>query len=71
MTLDVDGKKLLRHCHTDGSYLSASDSRLLFGIRSGAKVGKVEVAWPDGSQERFVAPVPGTYATLLQGKGKE
>jgi enediyne biosynthesis protein E4 len=42
-----DGKKLLRHCQTDGSYLSASDARVHVGLGSATKAS-VSIKWPDG-----------------------
>lgn len=58
---------LLRRVHSDGSYASASDPRLLFGLGSGADLEAVEVLWPDGSTERFSPPPAGAYATLRRG----
>jgi hypothetical protein len=42
-----EGKKLLRHCQTDGSYMSASDSRVHLGLGSATKA-TVTVKWPSG-----------------------
>jgi enediyne biosynthesis protein E4 len=47
-----DGKKLLRHCQTDGSYMSASDPRVHFGLGAHTKAS-VTVTWPSGSKEAF------------------
>ena len=48
------GKKpLWRQVGTDGSYLSASDPRLHFGLGDGHEVEALEVIWPDGSEQRF------------------
>ena len=40
---------LLRQCQSDGSYLSASDSRVHFGLGS-ATQATASIRWPDGSQ---------------------
>ncbi len=64
---------LWRRAHTDGSYASASDPRVLFGLGgagAGAEIEALRVLWPDGSVERFPAPEPGRYTTLLQGTGE-
>ncbi len=60
---------LVRHLHTDGSYASAGDPRLLFGLGQGRDVTAVEVRWPDGTRERFEAPPAGRYTTLRRGQG--
>ena len=42
---------LLRQCQSDGSYLSASDSRVHFGLGS-ATQATASIRWPDGSQSK-------------------
>ena len=59
---------------TDGSFASASDPRVLFGLGGpdappAEAVSGVRVLWPDGSVEAFGAPPAGRYTTLLQGGG--
>lgn len=61
---------LLRRAHSDGSYASASDPRLLFGLAGGFDLEAIEVRWPDGSTERFPPPPLGAYATLRRGEGE-
>ena len=46
-------KTLWRRVKTDGSYLSASDMRLHFGLGDATKIDAVVVQWPDGERERF------------------
>ena len=64
-----------RHVHTDGSYASARDPRVLAGLGPGlgaganAAVSHVEVRWPDGTGERWADVRAGEYQTLVQGKG--
>ncbi len=65
----ADGRVLARHVHTDGSYLSASDPRVLFGLGENGSVRELRVTWPDGRRERFAAPTTGRYTTLQQGSG--
>ena len=60
-----------RRAHSDGSYASASDPRLLFGLGGGVDLEAVEVSWPDGRREHFPPPPPGAYATLREGQGQE
>ena len=61
---------LLRHAHADGSYASASDPRVLFGLAGGTEVVGVDVTWPDGARETFDAPPLRAYTALRQGTGR-
>jgi hypothetical protein len=65
-TLD-DGRALRRRVAADGSYASASDPRIVFGLGSAKAVTRVTVRWPDGSVEQWEAPPLGRYTTLRQG----
>jgi hypothetical protein len=66
--LRAGGPRLVRRVRTDGSYLSASDPRLLFGLGDRPAVDHVEVRWPGGRVERFAA-VPGKWQALREGTG--
>ena len=61
-----------RHVHTDGSYASARDPRVLAGLGDGANaaVSHVEVRWTDGTAERWADVRLGEYQTLVQGEGE-
>ena len=65
-----DGRTLVRRSHTDGSYLSASDPRVLLGLGGAASVESVRVTWPDGEIERWRGLEVGRYTTLRQGQGQ-
>ena len=43
---------LWRRVRTDGSYLSAGDARLHFGLGPSAAIAAVVIHWPDGHRER-------------------
>ncbi len=60
---------LWRRVHSDGSYLSASDPRVLVGLGDTPGIEALIVHWPDGQSERFPAPVLRRYTTLVQGSG--
>jgi hypothetical protein len=60
---------LWRRVKTDGSYLSASDSRVHFGLGTAPAISAIEVHWPDGSRERFAGIDAGRLATLKRGAG--
>jgi len=67
----VGGGKLTRWCATDGSYLSAHDPRVLFGLGDDTRVERVVVTWPDQVREEFSVPELNRYHTLLRGTGRE
>ncbi len=47
VTAEVHGVNIYRYCHTDGSYMSASDRRVHFGIGNETKA-TLTVHWPSG-----------------------
>jgi len=52
-----------------GSYSSQNDPCPYFGLGAATKVDKLEVKWPDGSNETFDVPAVDRTLTLTQGKG--
>jgi enediyne biosynthesis protein E4 len=62
---------LWRRVGTDGSYLSASDARVHFGLGSAAngRVEAVVVEWPDGQRERWTGVEADRAITLKRGSG--
>lgn len=60
----------LRRSRRDGSYASAQDPRVVFGLGAGQGDSSVEVHWPDGSKERFEGLSADRYHTLQAGKGQ-
>jgi hypothetical protein len=61
---------LWRRVRTDGSYLSASDVRVHFGLGSSAAVAAVVVQWPDGQRERWTPIAGDRLITLRRGTGQ-
>ncbi len=61
---------LWRRARTDGSYLSASDNRVHFGLGPDARIDELVVEWPDGSTEAFMAPAPDRIAIVTRGEGR-
>jgi enediyne biosynthesis protein E4 len=62
---------LWRRAGTDGSYLSASDARIHFGLGPvpSGRVDAVIVEWPDGQRERWTAVQADRAITLKRGEG--
>lgn len=61
------GPPQFRFVRTEGSYASAHDARVLFGLGTADGAASVRITWPDGSQEtRDDLPI-GRYTTVRQG----
>ncbi len=56
-----------RRVKADGSYLSASDSRVHFGLGTSPAIGAVVVEWPDGTRERWPGVTADRLVTLTRG----
>jgi enediyne biosynthesis protein E4 len=65
-----DGRTLWRRARSDGSYLSASDPRVLVGLGERGAVQRVRVYWPGGSVEEWDVDELGRYLTLVEGTGR-
>ena len=64
-----DGTSLGRRVRTEGSYASARDPRVLFGLGDSATVERLRVTWADGRVEEWPAKPMRRYSTLRQGTG--
>jgi hypothetical protein len=59
---------LWRRVSTGGSFLSASDPRLLIGLGDAPAIERVVVEWPDGGKEQWRVEAD-RYTVLRQGSG--
>ena len=66
---DAPPSELVRRVRTDGSYASARDPRVHFGVGAYAGELAVEVQWPDRSRETFSGLTVDARHTLIQGSG--
>jgi enediyne biosynthesis protein E4 len=64
-----NGRTVWRHAHSDGSYASASDPRVVVGLGDGQGAARVRVIWPDGKNETFDGVAIDRYTTLEEGHG--
>ncbi len=64
-------KPLWRQVRTDGSYLSASDSRVHFGLHSSAALDRISVRWPGGEEESWDGIKADRIHKLRQHSGKK
>ena len=56
-----------QRCGTDGSYLSASDKRVHFGLGQSATLDTLTVQWPSGHKDVIRGLVADRYITLREG----
>lgn len=69
--LNDDGEPhWLHRSRTDGSYASANDARIVFGLPGGAGEVGVQVNWPDGLKERFTGLTTGRYHAVRRASGQ-
>ena len=61
---------LWRRAHTDGSYASASDPRILVGLGDQPAIEKLVVYWPGGRVEQWAGVPIRRYSTLREGTGQ-
>jgi len=55
LTLVTDRGRQVREVKAGGSYLATSDPRVIFGLGSGARVERLEIAWPSGIRQTVTA----------------
>ena len=65
-----DGRTLWRRVHTEGSYCSASDLRVHFGLGQATVCGELTVHWPSGRVEKWPGPIVDTQVHLREGEGE-
>ena len=63
-----DGLVLFRRVHTDGSYLTASDPRVLLGLGD-SQPAAITVRWSDGTSEEWSGLERRRYHVLSKGSG--
>jgi hypothetical protein len=64
-----DGSVVWRRARTDGSYLSASDARVHFGLGAASRFKGLTVEWPNGLREVWSGLQPDRIHTLKQHTG--
>jgi hypothetical protein len=69
LPLEVKGQKLVRAIKGGGSYLSASDRRVVFGLGAADRAFRLTVRWPSGQEQTWPAEALGVgrYVTLQEG----
>jgi hypothetical protein len=64
-----DGSILWKTARTDGSYMSASDPRLHFGLGEAAAIRGIGVVWPSSGPELYEEKRVNTQVVLREGQG--
>ena len=59
-----------RRAHSDGSYASANDPRVLLGLGSSSSPLDVQVRWPSGNVEVWTVAEVNHWTTLTEGLGR-
>ncbi len=70
VVVQAGGRRLLRILEPAQSYMSSSDPTVHFGLGERIGVDAIEVAWPDGSRERFAAEGVDRVVEVRQGSGE-
>ena len=68
LTLEIGGQKLVRTVKGGGSYLSASDRRVVFGLGAQQQPGRLTVRWPSGKVQTWEDLALDRYWQLLEGE---
>jgi hypothetical protein len=68
LTLEVGGRTLTRFSKGGGSYLSSGDRRHLFGLGAATTVGRLTVAWPQGSVQTVEGLAVDRYWQITAGE---
>ena len=69
LTLTAGGRRQLREVQSGSSYLAQSDLRAHFGLGEAERAERLELRWPDGSNE-VVENLPANHLVVVrQGKG--
>ncbi len=69
LRLTVGAVTLFSTVHSSSSYLSASDSRVYFGLGRATLVETVVIEWPSGVKETLLDINAGAIYTLTEGRG--
>jgi hypothetical protein len=67
--VEAGGRKLLRRCGTDGSYLSASDRRVHVGLGDVMEADRITVRWPGGGTDVYAKVAANRVVILREGQG--
>lgn len=67
--LQANGMRQRQDVLSSGSYISANDRRLHFGLGDAKDAGTAEIHWPSGAKEIVKIPAEDRIYTITEGKG--
>ena len=67
--LKANGVRMRQDVLSSGSYISANDRRLHFGLGDATDAGTAEIHWPSGAKETVKLPAVDRIYTIEEGKG--
>ena len=67
--LNANGMRQRQDVLASGSYISANDRRLHFGLGDATDAGTLEIHWPSGVKETIKLPAVDRIYTITEGKG--
>jgi enediyne biosynthesis protein E4 len=67
--LKANNMRQRRDVLSSGSYISANDQRLHFGLGDATDAGTAEIHWPSGAKEFVKLPAVDRIYTITEGKG--
>jgi hypothetical protein len=70
VVVEAGGRRWIGRVDPTGSYLSSDDPRAHFGLGLVERVDSIEVTWPGGLRERFLAPEIDRDLVLVRGTGE-
>jgi hypothetical protein len=68
--LGSDGTVRWRRVRSDGSYASANDPRVVFGLGGSTAASAIRVVWPSGVQEEWPHMAVDEWVTVKEGTGR-
>jgi hypothetical protein len=67
--LKANGMRMRQDVQSSGSYISANDRRLHFGLGDATDAGTAEIHWPSGAKEFVKIPAADRIYTITEGRG--
>jgi hypothetical protein len=67
--LNANAIRMRQDVLASGSYISANDRRLHFGLGDSQNAGSAEIHWPSGTVEKIELPFADRIYTITEGKG--
>ncbi len=69
ITAHAGGRRWLRWINPGYSYLCSNDPRAHFGLGTVERLDRIDVVWPDGTEETFAGQAVDQFVELRKGSG--